>query len=141
MARGRLPPPPLTDFEAKTVLNLIQNVLSLINRMNPLFKLFEGIKIFINSSVRREGGEIIKTRFACELTRCVRAKNRFAHGIFCSYFHNFMFLKILPPLAEILKPPLLKTGIQPPSPCLYFVSFLQPTSFLRTVFIPITHAS
>ena len=39
----------------------------------------------------------IKTRFACELTRCARANTRFAQVIFCSYFRNFMFLKILPP--------------------------------------------
>ena len=39
----------------------------------------------------------IKTHFACELTRCARANTRFAHGIFRSYFHNFMFLKILLP--------------------------------------------
>ena len=48
----------------------------------------------------------IKTCFACELTCCVLAKKKHLCMDFLFLFHNFMFLKILPPLAEILKPPL-----------------------------------
>ena len=44
----------------------------------------------------------IETRFACELPRRVQKKKRFAHRIIYSYFHNFMFLKTLPHLGEIL---------------------------------------
>ena len=64
-----------------------------------------------------QGGEIffctlrtqIKTRFACELTRCARATNMICEWNFCSYFNNFLFLENLahpPPLAEVLRPPL-----------------------------------
>ena len=46
-------PPPLRFWGKKcSQFDKKKNVLSLINRMNPLFKLFEGITIFIKSSVR-----------------------------------------------------------------------------------------
>ena len=31
-------------------------------------------------------------------------KTRFAHGIFCSYFHNFLILKIFPPFLKSCSP-------------------------------------
>ena len=52
--RGHSPPPPW-DFEAKNVLNLIKkmfNVQMFNHSYHPLFKLYEGITIFIKSSVR-----------------------------------------------------------------------------------------
>ena len=65
----------------------------------------------------------IKTRFACEL------KNNICAWNFCSYFHNFLFLKFLPPMAEILKPPLVVPNLL--NAPLVSLNSPQPHSFMK----------